>query len=112
MTHQLLKRQRKKPSDRGELEISDLNLLYLEEKSLNVELLSRGMAWLDTGTVDSLHEASSFIKTLENRQGIKIGCLREIAWRVGLIMISLLSYHSQSSKVAMKLSIINLSNNK
>ena len=74
-----------KPSGRDELEISDLNLLYLEEESLNVELLSRGMAWLDTGTIDSLHEASSFIKTLENRQGIKIGCPEEIAWREGWI---------------------------
>ena len=74
-----------KPSKRGELEISDLIQLYLEENNLNVELFSRGIAWLDTGTVDSLHEASSFIKTLENRQGIKINCPEEIAWRNGWI---------------------------
>ena len=74
-----------KPSKRGELEISDLIQLYLEENNLNVELFSRGIAWLDTGTVDSLHEASSFIKTLENRQGIKISCPEEIAWRNGWI---------------------------
>ena len=74
-----------KPSGRGELEISDINLLYLKEKKLKVELFGRGMAWLDTGTIDSFHEASSFIKTLENRQGIKISCPEEIAWRNGWI---------------------------
>ncbi|MBN97361.1 MAG: glucose-1-phosphate thymidylyltransferase [Flavobacteriaceae bacterium] len=74
-----------KPSGRGEFEISDINLLYLKEKKLKVELFGRGMAWLDTGTIDSLHEASSFIKTLENRQGIKISCPEEIAWRNGWI---------------------------
>ncbi len=74
-----------KPSGRGELEISDINLLYLQEKKLKVELFGRGMAWLDTGTIDSFHEASSFIKTLENRQGIKISCPEEIAWRNGWI---------------------------
>ena len=74
-----------KPSKRGELEISDLNKIYLEEGSLSVELFNRGMAWLDTGTTDSLLDASFFIKTIESRQGLKISCPEEIAWRKGWI---------------------------
>nr|WP_321357485.1 glucose-1-phosphate thymidylyltransferase RfbA [uncultured Draconibacterium sp.] len=74
-----------KPSKRGELEITDLNRLYLEENRLKVKLLSRGFAWLDTGTHDSLLQASNFISTIEQRQGLKVSCIEEIAWKKGYI---------------------------
>ena len=73
------------PSKRGELEITDLNNLYLKENLLTVELMGKSMAWLDAGTIDSLHEASSYIKTLEQRQGQKIGLPEEVAWKKGWI---------------------------
>ncbi|NPA65806.1 MAG: glucose-1-phosphate thymidylyltransferase RfbA [Epsilonproteobacteria bacterium] len=74
-----------KPSDRGELEITTLNQMYLEEGRLKVELMGRGFAWLDTGTHESLLEASNFIQTIENRQGLKVACIEEIAFEMGYI---------------------------
>jgi glucose-1-phosphate thymidylyltransferase len=83
------------PSTRGELEITDINRVYLEQKSLKVEMLRRGFAWLDTGTHDSLLEASHFVHTIEKRQGLKVACLEEIAYNNGWISAAELSAQAE-----------------
>ncbi|MGK3128883.1 glucose-1-phosphate thymidylyltransferase RfbA [Pantoea sp. C8B4] len=87
-----------KPSSRGELEITTINEMYLKDGSLHVELLGRGFAWLDTGTHESLHEASSFVQTIENVQGLKIACLEEIAWRNGWLSSEQVNNYGMSMK--------------
>ncbi len=97
------------PSSRNELEITSINKMYLNEGSLDVEVMGRGMAWLDTGTFDSLQQASSYIRTLEKRQGLKIGCPEEVSWRNGWITdkeLKLLSIKKSSSTYGRYLEII------
>jgi glucose-1-phosphate thymidylyltransferase len=87
-----------KPSARGELEITDLNRLYLEQHQLHVEIMGRGYAWLDTGTHESLLEASQFVATIERRQGLKVSCPEEIAYRKGWIDAHALKQLAQPMK--------------
>lgn len=84
-----------KPSERGELEITDLNKIYLENNELNVKAMDRGFAWLDTGTHESLHDASNFVAAIQRRQGLQVGCVEEIAYRMGYIDIEQLKKLAQ-----------------
>jgi glucose-1-phosphate thymidylyltransferase len=84
-----------RPSGRGELEITDLNRVYLEEKTLHVERLSRGYAWLDAGTPDSLLQAATFVQTIQSRQGLLVGCPEEVAFRLGFIDADMLRGHAR-----------------
>ncbi len=98
-----------KPSKRGELEITDLNRLYLDEKRLSVKIMGRGMAWLDTGTQESLLQASNYIHTIEQRQGLKISCIEEIAFKMGFIekdQLLLLAEQMKNSSYGQYLSAI------
>ncbi len=105
-----------KPSPRGELEITDINMEYLKRGKLQVEMLGRGMAWLDTGTHDSLLEASNFIATIEKRQGLKVACLEEIALEKGWISLSgfekLISHMGKSSYAQYLRSLLNRNSRK
>lgn len=92
------KAKRVEPSQRGELEITSINQMYLEESNLRVELLGRGFAWLDTGTHESLNEASGFVQTVQHVQGFKIACLEEIAWRNGWLTSKEMHQLAQSMK--------------
>lgn len=98
------------PSARGEYEITDVNRVYLDQKQLTVSILARGTVWLDTGTVDSLHDAAEYVRVIEKRQGMKIGCPEEIAYRRGLIddeqIRSLASFHGKSGYGDYLLSLI------
>ncbi len=87
-----------KPSPRGEYEITDVNRVYMEGRSLKVVTLNRGFAWLDTGTFDSLHDASEYVRVIEKRQGLKVGCPEEIAWRMGFISKSQLEILAEQLK--------------